>query len=100
VNDCASVAHLLLHWDAIANIKLPAQIFLEAGLEIHDQIRCVYAAKDHALELRAQWSKEAFVRLLQGFPPKAFQVSTKGSGDIYRSTVRKCNGSLRFCNSR
>jgi len=54
-----------------------------------------YAAKEHALELRAQWSKEAFVRLLQGFPPKAFLVGF--ASVIWRETWKYGERAFRYC---
>jgi len=33
-----------------------------------------YAAREHALELRAEWPQESFDSLMQAFPPRAFLV--------------------------
>jgi SagB-type dehydrogenase family enzyme len=54
-----------------------------------------YAAKEHALELRAQWSREAFVRLLRGFPPKAFLVGF--ASVIWRETWKYGERAFRYC---
>jgi SagB-type dehydrogenase family enzyme len=54
-----------------------------------------YAAKEHALELRAQWSTERFMRLLQGFPPKAFLVGF--ASIIWRETWKYGERAFRYC---
>src|SRR5258706_2520233 len=54
-----------------------------------------YAAKEHALELRAQWPTERFMRLLQGFPPKAFLVGF--ASIIWRETWKYGERAFRYC---
>jgi SagB-type dehydrogenase family enzyme len=54
-----------------------------------------YAAKEHALELRAQWPTERFMRLLQGFPPKAFLVGF--ASVIWRETWKYGERAFRYC---
>jgi SagB-type dehydrogenase family enzyme len=54
-----------------------------------------YAAKEHALELRAQWPKEGFTRLLQGFPPNAFLIGF--ASVIWRETWKYGERAFRYC---
>jgi len=54
-----------------------------------------YAVKEHALELRAQWPKESFTRLLQGFPPKAFLIGF--TSVIWRETWKYGERAFRYC---
>ena len=54
-----------------------------------------YAAREHALELRAQWPKESFTRLLQGFPPKAFLVGF--ASVIWREIWKYGERAFRYC---
>jgi len=54
-----------------------------------------YAAKEHALELRAQWPKESFMRLLQGFPPRAFLVGFASVN--WRETWKYGERAFRYC---
>ena len=54
-----------------------------------------YAAREHGLELRAQWPKESFMRLLQGFPPKAFLVGFASA--IWRETWKYGERAFRYC---
>ena len=54
-----------------------------------------YAAKEHALELRAQWSKESFRRLLQGFPPNAFLIGFASVN--WRETWKYGERAFRYC---
>jgi len=54
-----------------------------------------YAAKEHALELRAQWPKESFMRLLQGFPPNAFLIGF--ASVIWRETWKYGERAFRYC---
>jgi len=54
-----------------------------------------YAAKEHALELRAQWPKESFMRLLRGFPPGAFLIGF--ASVIWRETWKYGERAFRYC---
>ena len=54
-----------------------------------------YAAKEHALELRAQWPPESFIRLLHGFPPKAFLIGF--TSVIWRETWKYGERAFRYC---
>jgi SagB-type dehydrogenase family enzyme len=54
-----------------------------------------YAAKEHGLELRAQWPKESFMRLLQGFPPNAFLIGF--ASVIWRETWKYGERAFRYC---
>ena len=54
-----------------------------------------YAAKEHALELRAQWPKESFRRLLQGFPPEAFLIGL--ASVIWREAWKYGERAFRYC---
>ena len=54
-----------------------------------------YAAKEHALELRAQWPKESFTRLLQEFPPNAFLIGF--ASVIWRETWKYGERAFRYC---
>jgi SagB-type dehydrogenase family enzyme len=54
-----------------------------------------YTAEEHALELRAQWPTEPFMRLLQGFPPKAFLIGF--ASIIWRETWKYGERAFRYC---
>jgi len=54
-----------------------------------------YAAKEHALELRAQWPKEGFMRLLQGFPPESFLIGF--ASNIWREAWKYGERAFRYC---
>jgi SagB-type dehydrogenase family enzyme len=54
-----------------------------------------YAAKEHALELRAQWPKESFMRLLEAFPPRAFLVGFASVN--WRETWKYGERAFRYC---
>ena len=54
-----------------------------------------YAAKEHALELRAQWPAERFMRLLQTFPPNAFLIGF--TSVIWRETWKYGERAFRYC---
>ena len=54
-----------------------------------------YAAKEHALELRAQWPKEGFMRLLQGFPPDSFLIGF--ASIIWREAWKYGERAFRYC---
>src|SRR4029077_764781 len=54
-----------------------------------------YAAKEHALELRAQWPTERFMQLLQGFPANAFLVGF--SSIIWRESWKYGERAFRYC---
>ena len=54
-----------------------------------------YAAKEHALELRAQWPKTSVTRLLQGFPPEAFLIGL--SSVNWRETWKYGERAFRYC---
>jgi len=56
---------------------------------------CHYAAKEHALELRARWSGEAFAALLQAFPRGAFLVGF--SSVNWRETWKYGERAFRYC---
>ena len=54
-----------------------------------------YAAKEHALELRAELPQHSFTSLLQGFPPSAFLVGfTSVNG---RETWKYGERAFRYC---
>jgi SagB-type dehydrogenase family enzyme len=54
-----------------------------------------YTAKEHALELRAEWSKESFTALLQGFPPHAFLLGFTSVN--WRETWKYGERAFRYC---
>jgi SagB-type dehydrogenase family enzyme len=54
-----------------------------------------YAAKEHALELRAELPKESFTSLLQGFPPNAFLVGFTSVN--WRETWKYGERAFRYC---
>jgi len=54
-----------------------------------------YAAKEHALELRAQWPTERLARLLLGFPPNAFLVGF--ASVIWREAWKYGERAFRYC---
>jgi len=54
-----------------------------------------YAAKEHALELRAEWSKESFASLVQGFPPHAFLFGFASVN--WRETWKYGERAFRYC---
>jgi len=54
-----------------------------------------YAAKEHALELRAEWSREHFAALLREFPPHAFLVGF--SSVNWRETWKYGERAFRYC---
>ena len=54
-----------------------------------------YAAKEHALELRAQWPQEKITALLKAFPPHAFLVGF--SSVIWREAWKYGERAFRYC---
>jgi SagB-type dehydrogenase family enzyme len=54
-----------------------------------------YAAKEHALELRARWPKEGLRRLLQGFPPESFLIGF--ASVIWREAWKYGERAFRYC---
>lgn len=54
-----------------------------------------YAAKEHALELRAELSKDSFASLLQGFPPHAFLLGFTSVN--WRETWKYGERAFRYC---
>ncbi|MGH8628432.1 MAG: SagB/ThcOx family dehydrogenase, partial [Gammaproteobacteria bacterium] len=54
-----------------------------------------YAAKEHALELRAELAKESFASLMQGFPPKAFLAGFTSVN--WRETWKYGERAFRYC---
>ena len=54
-----------------------------------------YAAREHALELRAQWQKESFAALMQSFPPGAFLVGFTSVN--WRETWKYGERAFRYC---
>jgi SagB-type dehydrogenase family enzyme len=54
-----------------------------------------YRAKEHALELRAQWSRESFASLVQGFPPHAFLLGFASVN--WRETWKYGERAFRYC---
>lgn len=54
-----------------------------------------YTAKEHALELRAQWPQERAMRLLRGFPPEAFLIGF--SSVNWRETWKYGERAFRYC---
>jgi len=54
-----------------------------------------YAAKEHALELRAELPQESFTSLLEGFPPDAFLVGFTSVN--WRETWKYGERAFRYC---
>jgi SagB-type dehydrogenase family enzyme len=54
-----------------------------------------YAAKEHALEMRARWPEDSFAQLLQGFPPGAFLLGL--ASVIWRETWKYGERAFRYC---
>lgn len=54
-----------------------------------------YAAREHALELRAELPQESFTSLLQGFPPNAFLVGFTSVN--WRETWKYGERAFRYC---
>lgn len=54
-----------------------------------------YAAKEHALELRAELPQESFTSLLRGFPPEAFLVGLTSVN--WRETWKYGERAFRYC---
>ena len=54
-----------------------------------------YTAKEHALELRAEWSKESLSALLRGFPPHAFLLGFASVN--WRETWKYGERAFRYC---
>ena len=54
-----------------------------------------YTAKEHALELRAEWLKKNFSLLMKGFPPNAFLVGF--SSVNWRETWKYGERAFRYC---
>ena len=54
-----------------------------------------YAAKEHALELRARWPEDSFRRLFQGWPPGAFLLGL--ASVIWRETWKYGERAFRYC---
>lgn len=54
-----------------------------------------YAAKEHALELRAELPQESFTSLLQGFPPNAFLAGFTSVN--WRETWKYGERAFRYC---
>lgn len=54
-----------------------------------------YTAKAHALELRAEWSKEEFTALMQEFPPHAFLLGLASVN--WRETWKYGERAFRYC---
>lgn len=54
-----------------------------------------YAAKEHALELRAELPKESFTLLMKGFPPNAFLVGFTSVN--WRETWKYGERAFRYC---
>jgi SagB-type dehydrogenase family enzyme len=54
-----------------------------------------YAAKEHALELRAELPQESFASLVQGFPPTAFLVGFTSVN--WRETWKYGERAFRYC---
>jgi SagB-type dehydrogenase family enzyme len=54
-----------------------------------------YAAKEHALELRAELQKESFALLMKGFPPHAFLIGF--SSVNWRETWKYGERAFRYC---
>jgi len=53
-----------------------------------------YAAKEHALELRARWPEDSFGRMLEGWPPGAFLVGL--ASVIWRETWKYGARAFRY----
>ena len=54
-----------------------------------------YAAREHALELRAELPRESFTSLVQGFPPNAFLVGFTSVN--WRETWKYGERAFRYC---
>ena len=54
-----------------------------------------YAAREHALELRAQWPRQSYLRLLREFPPGAFLIGF--TSVIWRETWKYGERAFRYC---
>ena len=54
-----------------------------------------YTAKEHALELRAEWPQESFDSLMQAFPPSAFLVGFASVN--WRETWKYGERAFRYC---
>src|SRR6058998_3479140 len=54
-----------------------------------------YAAKEHALELRAEFPREGFARLMRGFPPHAFLIGLTSVN--WRETWKYGERAFRYC---
>ncbi|MGH8726957.1 MAG: SagB/ThcOx family dehydrogenase [Burkholderiales bacterium] len=54
-----------------------------------------YAAKEHALELRAELPRESFASLMQGFPPNAFLAGFASVN--WRETWKYGERAFRYC---
>src|SRR5437764_6198711 len=54
-----------------------------------------YAAKEHALELRAELAREDFARLMRGFPPHAFLIGLTSVN--WRETWKYGERAFRYC---
>jgi SagB-type dehydrogenase family enzyme len=54
-----------------------------------------YAAKEHALELRAEWPTARLARLLLGFPPNAFLIGF--ASVIWREAWKYGERAFRYC---
>ena len=54
-----------------------------------------YAAKEHALELRAELSSESFTSLLRGFPPQTFLIGFTSVN--WRETWKYGERAFRYC---
>lgn len=54
-----------------------------------------YAAKEHALELRAEWPEERFESLLRAFPPHAFLLGFTSVN--WRETWKYGERAFRYC---
>jgi len=54
-----------------------------------------YAAKEHALELRAEWPQESFDSLMHAFPPEAFLVGFTSVN--WRETWKYGERAFRYC---
>ena len=54
-----------------------------------------YAAKEHALELRARWPNDSFQHLLEGFPHGAFLLGL--TSVLWRETWKYGERAFRYC---
>jgi SagB-type dehydrogenase family enzyme len=54
-----------------------------------------YTAKEHALELRAEWPQESFDSIMQEFPPRAFLVGFTSVN--WRETWKYGERAFRYC---